>query len=466
LVKSKKIATGFSGTSYQAMLDDETRPVPDALRECSEVFLGSRALPVDRYLSSEYHELEKQYLWPRVWQACCRESEIADTGDHFVHDIAGTSILIVRSEEGGIKAYPNACLHRGRRLKAGGGSGRGNSSDLTCPFHGFSWNLQGQFEGAPCEWDFPHIDNATFNLPDLRLETWGGWVFVNLDGTAPPLLEYLGVMASHFERWQPENTYKALHIKKVLRCNWKLAHEAFIESFHTIATHPQLLPYTGDSNSQYDCFNDNVSRTITPMGVVSPHLPGTSEEQSVHRWLTIYGVIAEGDALPDVPQGMSAREYLGELNIQRFSEMYEKDLSALATHSEVLDAILYSVFPNFAPWAGFRPNVTYRFLPYNDSPDECTMEIMLLMRFPESEERPKDAAVQFVPADQTLADTPGIEPGLAKVFDQDFSNLPLVHKGLASLRSGHIQLANYQEVRIRHFHQTLDKYISTDKENT
>jgi hypothetical protein len=91
------------------------------------------------------------------------------------------------------------------------------------------------------------------------------------------------------------------------------------------------------------------------------------------------------------------------------------------------------------------------------------MEIMLMMRFPESEPRPRDASVQFVAADQTLAETPGIDAGLAAVFDQEFSNLPMIHKGLHSLQSGQIELANYQEVRIRHFHQVLDKYLNADQ---
>jgi phenylpropionate dioxygenase-like ring-hydroxylating dioxygenase large terminal subunit len=463
LDKSKNFSARFPGISYQKLLDRETRPVPAGLRESTDTFLGSQALSADRYLSREYHELEKRKMWPRVWQSLCRETEISTAGDFYVHDTAGTSVLVLRTESGEIRAYPNACLHRGRQLKSGTPSGLGNSNDLTCPFHGFRWNLEGEFKGAPCQWDFPHIEAENFGLPSLRVDTWGGWVFVNIDGKAPPLPEYLGVMTDHFKRWTPEDTYKALHIKKVLRCNWKLANEAFIESYHTIATHPQLLPYTGDSNSQYDCFNEHVSRTITPMGLASPHVPRTTEEQSVHQWLTIYGV-ASGDDLPTLPEGMSAREYLGEMNIERFSEMYQQDLGPVATHSEVLDAILYSIFPNFAPWAGFRPNVTYRFLPYEDSPDMCTMEIMLMMRYPEREVRPKDAAVQFVPADQTLAETPGIEPGLAAVFDQDFSNLPLVHKGLSSLVSGQVQLANYQEVRIRHFHQTLDKYLNAQDE--
>jgi len=458
IVNTKKQARNVGAAGYQALLDLEKNPVPSALRARGDVSLVNTPLPVDVYLSRDYHELEKRNLWPCVWQALCRESEIAEPGDYYIHDIADNSLVVVRTQDYRIRCYPNACLHRGRQLKRGSASGLGATVDFTCPFHGFRWNLDGVFEGMPCEWDFAHIDKNNFDLNALRTATWGGWVFVNIDGKAPPLEDYLGVIPAHFERWSPQDTYKALHIKKVLRCNWKLAHEAFIESFHTEITHPQLLPYTGDAESQYDCFNDWVSRTMTPMGVPSVHIPDATQEQALQQWLAVYNVLPEGSALPKLPEGKSAREYLGELNVERFSQMDGRDLSQTATDAEVLDAILYSVFPNFAPWAGFRPNVTYRFLPYNDDHEQCTMEIMVLMRYPEHAQRPKDAAVQFVPADQRLADTPSIEPGLAKVFDQDFGNLPMVHKGLSSLRSGHMQLAAYQEVRIRHFRQTLQKY--------
>ena len=441
--------------SYQSLLDEERNPVPDALRQSTNTYLGSEPLSVDRYLSREYHQQEKLKLWPKVWQVVCRETEVVNSGDYYTHDIASYSVVVIRSEEGAINGFINTCLHRGRQLK----SGTGNSREIKCPFHGFRWGLDGSFQGAPCQWDFPHIDAGQFSLPTVKVATWGGWVFINMDVKAQSLKEYMGVMDQHFERWQPEKTYKALHLKKVLRCNWKLAHEAFIESYHTVATHPQLLPYTADANSQYDCFNDHVSRTITPMGVVSPNLANTTEQQSVNQWLTIYGVADENN-LPTIPEGVSAREYLGDLNIDRFSKLYQQELADFVTHSEVLDAILYSVFPNFAPWAGYRPNVIYRFLPYDDNHEMCTMEIMLLMRFPEGQERPLDATEQFVGPDQTFAQTEGIEAGLARVFDQDFSNLPMVQKGLHSLQSGKIQLGNYQEVRIRHFHQTLDKYIN------
>lgn len=443
------------GISYQELLDQENIPVPDALRTSTETYLGSTPLSIDRYLSRDYYEQEIEKLWPKVWQVVCRETEIADSGDFYAHDIARYSILVVRAEDGGINGFHNACLHRGRQLKAGSGSAR----ELKCPFHGFSWNLQGQFKGAPCQWDFPHIDPADFQLPPVKVQTWGGWVFINMNMNAISLSETMGVMPEHFKRWTPEDTYKALHIKKVIRCNWKLAHEAFIESFHTVATHPQLLPYTGDANSQYDCFNEHVSRTITPMGTISPHLIDLTEQQSADQWMLITETLSE-EQLEMLPEGMTAREYLGAYNIDRYSQMYGVNLADICTNAEILDAILYSVFPNFAPWGGFRPNVTYRFLPYNDSFEECTMEIIFMLRYPPEQQRPKDCAIQFIGPEQSFAQTEGLSDGFSKVFDQDFSNLPMVHKGLKSLQSGKIQLGNYQEVRIRHFHHTLDKYIN------
>ena len=87
------------------------------------------------------------------------------------------------------------------------------------------------------------------------------------------------------------------------------------------------------------------------------------------------------------------------------------------------------------------------------------MEIILLMRYPEGEERPADCAVHKLDKDQLFSEAPGLEGGLGKVFDQDFSNLKMVQRGLHNVASGQIILGNYQEVRIRHFHQTLDKYI-------
>ena len=453
-LSKEQIAARSTGESYQQMLDSEVNPVPDSLRESTETYLGSETIKVDRYFSREFMELENDRLWNRTWLVACRETEIAEPGSYFVYDIAKYSIVLTRTEAGEIKGFFNACLHRGRQLRRDCGTAR----EFKCPFHGFRWSLDGDFLGAPCEWDFPHIEKDTFSLPQVQIGTWGGWVFINMDPEAPPLEEYLDVLPRHFERWTPENTFKAMHIEKVIECNWKVAWEAFIESYHTVQTHPQILPYLGDSNSQYDCWGDNISRTISPMGVVSPHLDDVEPDQTVNDWLQHALWLEEGESIT-VPEGMSAREWLANYYFDAYSKEYGMDLHSFCTRSEIMDSILYSVFPNFAPWAGFHPNLTYRMKPHGDDPELCTMEIIVLMRYPEGEKRPEDCAVQKLDKDQLFSEAEGMEGGLGRVFDQDFSNLKMVQKGLHNVQSGEIYLANYQEIRIRHFNNTLDKYV-------
>ena len=94
----EQLAARSVGESYQEMLDRETNPVPESLRENTNTYLGSDRLSVDRYLSREFHDLEVQKMWNRTWQAVCRESEIAKSGDYFVYDIATYSIVVTRTE--------------------------------------------------------------------------------------------------------------------------------------------------------------------------------------------------------------------------------------------------------------------------------------------------------------------------------------------------------------------------------
>ncbi|MDG1388910.1 MAG: aromatic ring-hydroxylating dioxygenase subunit alpha [Halioglobus sp.] len=450
-----QIVARSGGESYQEMLDKEVNPVPDALRESTNTFLGSDNLSTDRYLSKAFHDLEVEKMWSKTWQAACRETEISKPGDFYVYEIASHSIVVTRTDKGELKGFFNACLHRGRQLRKDCGSAR----EFKCPYHGFRWSLDGDFLGAPCQWDFPHIKAEEFSLPQVQIDTWGGWVFINMDLEAQSLQSYMGILPEHFTRWKPENTFKAMHVEKVIECNWKVAWEAFIESYHTVQTHPQIMPYLGDSNSQYDCWGDNVSRTISPMGVVSPHLEGVAPDQTVNDWLEHGAWMTEGEKI-EVPEGMSAREWLAQYYFEHYSKEYDVDLASFCTRSEIMDSILYSLFPNLAPWAGFHPNLTYRMKPYGDNHEMCTMEIIFLMRYPDGAERPADAPVHKLDKDQLFSEAPGLEGGIGRVFDQDFSNLKMVQKGLKNLKSKEVVLANYQEIRIRHFHQTLDKYLN------
>lgn len=163
----EQIAARNPSYSYQDLLDRENVDVPDSLREDTNPYLGSDDLPLDRWTSRDFHELEAQKMWNRTWQMACRESQLKNAGDYFVYDIVNYSVLITRTASGELKAYHNSCLHRARALKRGAG----NAPALRCPYHGFQWSLDGTFDGAPCEWDFPHIKEDEFSLPEVRVDT-------------------------------------------------------------------------------------------------------------------------------------------------------------------------------------------------------------------------------------------------------------------------------------------------------
>ena len=223
--------------TYQDLLSRDSRPVPDMLRPAPRREFSRAPLAVDRYVSQAFFDREAQHLWPRVWQMACREEELPRAGDCIVYEVVGQSLLIVRTDTGTIKAFFNSCLHRGRKLL----TEDAHVAELRCPFHGFRWKLDGDNCGVPCRWDFEHLSDADLKLPEAQVGLWGGFVFINMDANAPPLHEYLGVLPGHFARWRLEDCYKAAHVGKIIDCNWKVAQEAFMESYHVIATHPQIL---------------------------------------------------------------------------------------------------------------------------------------------------------------------------------------------------------------------------------
>ena len=448
-------AARSAGISYQELLVEEVNPVPDVLRidDCAE--MGSEPLPVERYTSQAFHDLEVEKVWKRVWQMACREEQIPNVGDHVLYEIANYSFIVARTAKEEIKAFYNTCLHRGRRLRDEAGC----VNQFRCPFHGFTWTLDGSLKTIPCEWDFPHIDRSTFSLPEAHVDTWGGFVFINMSENPPALSEYLGVLPEHFERWPLENTWTSIHVEKIVPANWKATMEAFLESWHSMMTHPQILPYTADSNSQYDTFGEHINRTITAMGSPSPHLKNVPQQKILDSLVNTSGRMSqESDVIDQVPDGMTARRYMADTNRSQFGEMFGMDLSD-ASDTEVLDAILYQVFPNFVPWAGYNPNIVYRFRPNGNDPHSCIMEVMIMMRVAAGAAKPAPVAVRKLGVDEPFSAVEELG-ALGDVFDQDMGNLPYVQLGMAGSKNGKVTLGNYQEARIRHFHLTLGKYLA------
>jgi phenylpropionate dioxygenase-like ring-hydroxylating dioxygenase large terminal subunit len=421
------------------------------LQEVAYQYLGSEDIPAERYTSKAWHDLEVERVWRRTWQVACREEELPNPGDMVVYDVADASIVVVRSDSGAIRGYHNACLHRGATLRAVSGF----APELRCPFHGFTWSLDGELTAVPCQWDFPHVQAEEFRLPEVLVSTWGGWVFINMDLEAMSLEEHLGSFPEHFP-WPQEDFSKQAHVAKVLRCNWKVALDAFIESYHVIATHPQLLTMLGDANTQYDIYpgEPRWNRMITAQGVPSPHLPEMMDEQSVMDSM-IGQFMGEGAYFP-VPEGQTARSMLGMMQRGQLQALLGPD--AVVSESEAVDAIEYYVFPNFVPWGGYS-RINYRFRPYGDDPDVCVMDVMLLSPCAPGKPRPAPAPVHWLDVDDDWTEAPELGP-LAMIFVQDAANLPRIQRGLHATRKPGITLGDYQEARIRHYHQELERWIT------
>ncbi len=440
------------GLTFQDLLDADTHPVPDVLRLQSPRYLGSDDISIERYTSREWHELERERLWKRVWQFACREEHIPEPGDHIVYEIAGLSYLVMRTTDGSIKAYPNACLHRGRQLK----DHEGHCSEIRCAFHGFAWTLEGELADVPAAWDFPHIDQRPddFRLPECAVDTWAGFVFINPDPNCESLQEHLGELIDHFEVWNLEDRYVEAHVSRRIEANWKVAQEAFSEAFHVNATHPQILTYLGDTNSQVDVW-DRFARVITATATPSPLLPHMPTEQDMFR--ATLDVRVDQDAPYSVPEGGTARATLAALTRERWRGAAGDRVDTMSD-AEMVDSIDYTVFPNLHPWGAFN-RIVYRFRPNGDDHRSCIMECFFLAPF--SGERPPPAKERALGVDDPWTDAPELGM-LAKVFEQDVFNMAKVQTGLEATRKPGITLSNYQEAKIRWLHDLFTKWVEED----
>jgi phenylpropionate dioxygenase-like ring-hydroxylating dioxygenase large terminal subunit len=428
-------------------------PVPDIYKAESFTDLGPTSLAASRYTSAAFFEAEREKMWPAVWQMAARDEEFPEPGDLVVYDNLGKSVILVRQPDGGVKAFWNVCLHRGRRLRTESGA----ANELQCPFHGFTWNNDGSLKQIPCRWDFDHLSDEAMRLPEVRAERFAGYWFVNWDGTAPPLEQYLAPLPAHFARWGQERNFTAVWVGKVIKANWKVVSEAFMEAWHSVVTHPQILPFTGDANSRYSLWGDHVNLALTPFAVPSPHLGQLAEADIISAFTGGAGRSNVETQPITLEPGQTARQALAARNRAALAEAGYPDDAAQASDAELLDAWTYNVFPNCSPWGGYMNNISYRWRPWPDQ-SATLMEVRLLARAPAGAPVPRAAEMIFLGEDEAWGSVTSWGR-LGDVFDQDMANLPHVQEGLVSSPNNRVELGRYQEARIRHFHATLDKYL-------
>ena len=306
----------------------------------------------------------------------------------------------------------------------------------------------------PCQWDFPHV-TKDWCLPEVQVGAWGGFVFVNPDPQAGPLQDFLGPLSDHFRRWPLEDRYKQAHVAKVLGCNWKVAQGAFMEAYHVVATHPQLLAGIGDANSAVRRVRQlqprhHAERHAQPAPQVDADGPGHARRHvstgtsTTRRW-----------RWPS--PGQNARQVAGELRRDVLRPVLGDAGADLLSDAELCDSMYYTVFPNFHPWGTYN-RIVYRFRPNGDRHDQSIMECMFLSPF--VGERPPSAPIHWLGLDDDFVEDAPELGLLARVFNQDVYNLPKVQAGLETGAIETVTLALYQETKLRHFHRLLDAWVS------
>ena len=217
---------------------DDAASVLDTLaRERNTPLSESYSLPPVGYLSPALFELECERIFSREWICVGHSDEIPEVGDFFCTEIVGEQIILVRQGADRIHALSNVCRHRSAKLA----DGCGRSERIVCPYHGWTYDLDGRLVGAAYMENAQSFDLSDVRLPRLRLETWKGFLFVNLDDEAAPLGARLEPVEPLIGAFHTEEMSYRFGAEMVWNANWKVITENFTENYHTFRIHPDTL---------------------------------------------------------------------------------------------------------------------------------------------------------------------------------------------------------------------------------
>src|SRR6266436_8187876 len=221
-----------------------------AFRKTSETFqAGARTLPQRYFVSPEIFAQEQEKIFSKHWILVGHQSEIAAVGDYFVAGVASESLVIVRDKGGEVHGFYNVCRHRGTRLRE---DQNGHLSVIQCPYHAWTYGLDGRLIGAPHMDDVPGFNKADYSLHAVNLALWKGFIFVNLADSAAPLEGWFAPLNKKFSRWDLPALRSAKRIEYDVRANWKLIFENYSECYHCPGVHPELSKISPDDSSEND----------------------------------------------------------------------------------------------------------------------------------------------------------------------------------------------------------------------
>lgn len=423
---------------------------------------------VEAYISHEYAHEEQDKLWRKTWLQAGRLEDIPEVGNFMTFDILTDSILVVRTAPDEVKAYYNVCPHRGRRLvdtPKGKRNARGQKMNFVCGFHGWTFDLQGSctyIQDAE-HWQGKLTDDNT-RLGPVKADTWGGWVWINMDPEAEPLRDYLEPAATLLDPYQLQNMRYRWRKWVVFDCNWKVALEAFNETYHVPGTHPEFMAF-GDfpgwarnqgkhSNIGYDAPKDmDEQQGKLRVGTGEDARISTAQMQ-IYTWEaantnTTQTMVDVAKSLVDeLPEGTPPAEVLGywitrskQIDADR-GVIWPEVPSSHATQA----GTSWQIFPNFQIGQAVNNMLCYMARPFPGDPDKCYFEAAVFELYPKGE----------APATGWEYTEPEDWP---PVLQQDFANMAAVQQGMKNGGFRGTQPNPYRERAIPSLHYNLARYM-------
>jgi phenylpropionate dioxygenase-like ring-hydroxylating dioxygenase large terminal subunit len=418
-------------------------------------------VPKERYVSQAFLDLEMERLWPRLWQVACREEQVAEVGQYVEYTIGDQSVLVVRTPDDRIVAHHNTCLHRGTRLANGCGQFDG---DIRCRYHAWRYALDGRLVEAVDAHEFDPVPEG-LRLSAVRAECWGGFVFVNLDPDAQPLLDYLAPLPELLAAYHLESMRFRAYQTTILPANWKVVVDAFNEAYHVQGTHPQLLPWTDDVSIAYEQLGihahygrlPEARRELRP----SPRLGlqhGEYDEGEILAGLVGgLGRLFLSDEMAIVEELRSSPRQAGSTLLQDYQERRRALLAArgLDVSGLSLDQMTSAddvfCFPNLVGPIYPGSAIMFRIRPDGLDPDSSIKDIWTL-EWPSPEHTEGKWEERFYP-DWT-------EKDWGEISNQDYANMLEVQTGMKSRGFRGARLNTRQESNVLHMHRVIDRYLS------
>lgn len=215
------------------MAKDHIDPVEALRQNTAQPFEQARAMPPEVYTTEEFHDQELAQIFAKDWYCVGRADGLANPGDYTTCDLAGQPVLVMRDRDGVLRGLSNVCLHRMSTLL----QGRGTTRSIVCPYHAWTYNLDGSLRGAPAMTLNQGFCKDQYQLPKIRCEEWLGWVFITLNPEAQPVAKQLSQVSDMIAGYDMTNYTEAFYEEHVWDTNWKVLAENFMESYHLPVCH-------------------------------------------------------------------------------------------------------------------------------------------------------------------------------------------------------------------------------------